>query len=370
VSLRPNASLTVEQIPQEIAVDWAAELGPPPFQPSIVSLHQRTEPFRQSIDAINKFTSSFLKLAVEVHDFSELIEGHRWWLEQPTRRAFLPRSKNGRWQWYRQLFGPRMPVHFFREGEGSGPDQPWLWQHVLQPTFDQHFAAVLGNPVSHSRSPMEHNQFFAKYQIPFVAVPVEQSEFAVAFSVLTELGMRFAAVTSPLKQDAFSHAKFVSPGLAALEAANTMWFSKGRWHADNTDASALQQVAKEFGGFKRLALWGGGGVKTSVIRAFGPVAEFSARTGQPLNGKHSEFLPDKLEALIWAVGRGRDFVWPDQNINPEMILDLNYADDSPGLEWAVANGKSYHSGLKMFKIQASLQQKLWAQVLSSKEQGL
>ena len=42
------------------------------------------------------------------------------------------------------------------------------------------------------------------------------------------------------------------------------------------------------------------------------------------------------------------------------MLDLNYSDDSPGLEWAVRENLPYQSGLKMFKLQAEFQRRFWS----------
>ena len=85
--------------------------GRPPPEATILSLHEG--------DWAKLRGDAILKLAVEVNSFAELKKGHDWWLQDPDRRAFLPRSKDGRWQWYRALYGPRMPVHYLREGDGS-----------------------------------------------------------------------------------------------------------------------------------------------------------------------------------------------------------------------------------------------------------
>lgn len=43
----------------------------------------------------------------------------------------------------------------------------------------------------------------------------------------------------------------------------------------------------------------------------------------------------------------------------EKVIDLNYTEDSPGLEYAKNLNIEYESGLKMFKSQATAQQNLF-----------
>src|SRR6185437_7380362 len=95
------------------------------------------------------------KLSIPIHSFAELEEGHAWAAADPERRAFLPSSDDGRWQWYRLQHRSRSGLAFFREGDGSSADQPVLldWARHKRPGLS--FAAVLGDPVAFSRTPAE-----------------------------------------------------------------------------------------------------------------------------------------------------------------------------------------------------------------------
>lgn len=352
-----------DRVPEDLQVDWPLELGEPPRETPIVSLHERLNDFSATLQKLSSFRG-ILKLAVEVSTFQELLQGHAWWLEDIRHRAFLPRSTSGRWQWYRSLFGPQMPLHYMRESEGSSLDQPLFWQHVLQTPLSTvrdssslvRFAAVLGSPVHHSRTPLEHRDFFAKNGIPVVAIEVRESEWKEAFAVLEKLGLRFAAVTSPLKEHAFSSCETE----ADLGGVNTLVFHEGRWRGTNTDILGLQALAREVSG--SVALWGGGGTLAAVKKAFPDIQHFSARTGRP-----SEAGDDlrARDTLIWAVGRGRgrEFQWPRVGFPTQKIIDLNYTDNSPGLELAASRGLSYVSGLKMFFVQAEGQRQFWQRFL-------
>lgn len=348
--------VTKGQSPKGIMVDWPLELGPASMTPQIFSLHEKTQSLKQALDKLRG--PAVLKAALSVDDFEELREGHEWWLEAPRQRAFLPRSVNGRWRWYRSLFGRRMPIHYFREDEGSAADQPLLWQEVLQPDLqdEKGFAAVLGSPVEHSRSPLEHLEFFKKLDMPFVAVDVAESEFAQAIQVLAGMGMRFAAVTAPLKKLAFAVATDSTPEAELTQAANTLSFSGTSVKAHNTDVLALMKIKQNLPqGLDKVWLWGGGGVKTSVKVVWPEAVEVAARVGD----RAADFAGGAPDLVIWATGRVRDFRWPSASVKPRLILDLNYSEDSPGLEWAVRENLNYKSGIEMFHLQAQAQREFW-----------
>lgn len=338
----------------KVMLDWPLEMGPAPASAEIVSRHERLgalEEAMKDLAAAQRSAPMLAKLAVQIKDFNELEAGHRWWLEDPENRVFLPRSLNGRWQWYRALFCRKMPLHFFREGDGSSLDQPYLWQTLHQPVADKRFAAVLGSPINHSRSPVEHHSFFREFGVPIVAIELSEDEFDGAIPVLSRMGLTFAAVTSPLKNKA-------SALVGAKGPVNTLWQSRGRLYGANTDAQALLALADELRVYKNVWLWGAGAMRVNVEVAFPRVQVISAREG--VAGK--VILPD---LMIWATGRGREFSWPPPGIKPKMVLDMNYSEDSPGLEFAVLNNLTYQSGLRLFKLQAELQRQHWRKALES-----
>lgn len=332
------------------ANEWALELGPPKEGATIISRHHRGTRLEDTFSELNAHKDRHLKLAVEISNFDELWLGHLWWQQDPSRRSFLPRSQSGRWRWYRSLFGPRMPLHFIREGEGSALDQPFLWQAVLQPKLETRFAAVLGSPVEHSRSPLGHLDFFKADRIPFVAIEVTETEWPSAIQVLRHLGLGFAAVTSPLKQEAFRACTNLDVEARALESVNTLALNEEGIFGCNTDQLALEALAREMN-YAKVWLWGGGGVRSSVQKAWPQAIKISAREGTSAT--------ESPDLLIWAVDRSRRFEWPPSGLKPRLVLDLNYGDDSPGREWAVQNNIGYQSGLKMFKLQAAAQQRFW-----------
>lgn len=333
--------------------DWALELGRPRARPYILSLHERDENILTTLKSFSQEEAEILKLAVNINSFDELMAGHQWWSEDPKHRAFLPRSKDGRWRWYRSLYGPQMPVHFISEGEGSAADQPKLWQCVLQTPFNENFAAILGHPVKHSLTPQEQFEFFAEMKMPVVAVDIREEEFEKAIEVLRELGLTHAAVTAPLKLKAFEIAQERTAEAIEMSSVNTLHFGR-KITGHNTDVLALLQIRDEIPHFESIWCWGGGGTLTSVKKAWPKVKLMSAREGKARDGSNDNSPP---ELLIWAAGRTQQFWFPD--IHPQLVLDLNYTADSPGLEFAATRNLPYQSGMRMFKLQAGFQRDFW-----------
>lgn len=337
------------EVPARCRTDWALELGEPPDAVEILSLHERQASFAETLEKL-KGPSPFLKLAIEVKDFTELEQGHRWCAQDPLRRSFLPRSRSGRWRWYRSLFGPRMPLHFVREGRGSCLDQPPLWQCALQPPMQTAFAAVLGQPVDHSYSPMMHRDS----SLPFVSIEIGPEEFSFALKFLSELGLKCAAVTAPLKKMAWAHAHELTPEARATQAANTLLIKSGQIFAHNTDVGALSTIRANLPTFNNVWLWGGGGIKSSVRAVWPDLREIGARQG--VAGINIQTQPD---LLIWAAGQSVEVKFPPPEVTPSLVYDLNYSDASSGKEWAVGRHLPYASGFAMFRLQAQAQREFW-----------
>ena len=371
VSFRKSGVNTAALVEKNgLAFDWPLELGECTVgEPRVLSLHERRE--GQSIsDALARFETplaegAILKAALPVRSFAELAEGHSWQQQAPESRSFLPLSDDGRWAWYRLLTSPQAPLSFLREGDGSGADQPRLLQWArVRGLGVKRFAALLGDPAAHSRTPLEQWEFFAKAQAPVFAIRMTEEEWSQgALEVLRSLGLRWAAVTAPLKAHAFWTCVWRDDEAKALESVNTIQWQEDGWHGWNTDREGLQVVIDRLRKEKalgRIAVWGGGGT-LQVVKTVAREAElFSLRTRENRDDKGPRASAFDPECVIWAVGRSRsDKNDPPPEWRPKLVVDLNYAEDSPGRAFALATGARYVSGLEMFKAQAAAQRRHW-----------
>jgi shikimate dehydrogenase len=102
---------------------------------------------------------------------------------------------------------------------------------------------VLGWPVAHSRSPAMHRAALEAVGLHrdwhYQKLPVPPEVFAETVKALAQAGFHGANVTIPHKEAALALADEATDRARAIGAANTLTFTGGAIHADNTDAPGL-----------------------------------------------------------------------------------------------------------------------------------
>ena len=141
--------------------------------------------------------------------------------------------------------------------------------------------AIIGWPVSHSRSPLIHNYWLTSQGLPplYEAYPIDpKDDFRVALRGMADAGFVGANVTVPHKEAAFAAMDALSPAAQTLGAANTISFENGRLQGDNTDGdgflagldAACQRGAADGNWQSAPALiLGAGGAARAIINALG-----------------------------------------------------------------------------------------------------
>src|SRR3989442_3993450 len=139
-----------------------------------------------------------------------------------------------------------------------------------------HVAAVIGNPVRHSLSPVIHNAAFAALGLDwtFLAFEVEAGGGARAVEAMRALGIRGLSVTMPHKDDVAAAVDRLSPAAAALGAVNTVtWGPRLDIVGENTDGAGVLDALRLDDGFdpagRRCLVVGAGGAARAVVRALG-----------------------------------------------------------------------------------------------------
>ena len=100
-------------------------------------------------------------------------------------------------------------------------------------------AAVLGNPISHSKSPRMHNYWLKQNKLNgyYIPIKVELADFEQTIHKLMKMGFSGVNVTIPHKLLALKIADESSSTAQYIGAANTLTFTKeNKIYADNTDA--------------------------------------------------------------------------------------------------------------------------------------
>ncbi len=125
--------------------------------------------------------------------------------------------------------------------------------------------AVIGNPVSHSKSPLIHALFAEQtaQDMGYVAIEAPLDGFATTIERLRVTGCKGCNVTVPFKFEAFHLATQLSARALAAQAVNILSFEDDKLSGDNTDGIGLvRDIEKNLGitlSGKRVLLMGAGG---------------------------------------------------------------------------------------------------------------
>lgn len=140
--------------------------------------------------------------------------------------------------------------------------------------------AVLGHPVSHSRSPAMQNAALEALGLgaewSYEAIDIEPPEFAGRTTELPAQGFVGANITIPHKEAALALADEASEAAQQIGAANTLSFGDPAIRADNTDASGLlAALPGPVEGRSVLVLGAGGSARAAVWALAGEGASVS-----------------------------------------------------------------------------------------------
>ncbi|MEI7441243.1 MAG: hypothetical protein WCK43_06385, partial [bacterium] len=377
LSFRKLEKINVEifSLPNVLS-DWEIKLGLPPsgLKVSYFSLHDLSESLTKELKNLEGLLDINpgiqLKAAPDISSFEDLEILYKWWLQNPSKKNIFPRSpfsKSPRWQWFRLFMKGKQRLNFLREGREGLADQPTLcqWSCQVDSTRESaRFAAILGDPVLHSYSPVFHHEFFKKKHMNFYAIPLSKEELnEKVFAFLDELGACAFAVTSPLKKHEFLLKNSTPIDANADQVHNTLFKiqtdSKTKiWKRANTDIEALKKMLNAFSSScsneeTSWVIWGSGAIAEQAFDLLQNVELYSASQGECLKKKGK--MTSNV-CLLWAAG--------DQAPLPsfkkiQKVLDLSYSSKSNARLYCFDQKIPYLSGLEFFQIQARAQQQLW-----------
>ena len=155
---------------------------------------------------------------------------------------------------------------------------------------------LLGQPVSHSLSPVMHNAALKAMHLDwrYLALPCEADDLKTVLKGLQAVGCRGLNVTIPHKQQAADLCRELSPLAKRLGAVYTLTpLKEGGWHGHNTDAEGflapLQSSPELWQGAEAVVL-GCGGSARAVVAGLQQL---------PLSTIHvAGRRPDALEAFL------------------------------------------------------------------------
>ena len=240
---------------------------------------------------------------------------------------------------------------------------------------------VIGNPVSHSLSPVMHNRAFSATGYDGVYVAFEVEDIAAAMLGLKALGIKGASITIPHKMSVMEHLDDIDPQARRIGAVNTVVSREGALSGTNTDVYGAVEALKRETAIRgnKFVILGAGGAARAIgygIRAEGGqlvIVNRSRQRGEALAAElNAEFqwLPEifKLDGQILVNTTPLGMI-PDVDRSPidksllekEMVvMDIIYNPlETRLLREAREVGCRTVSGLSMFVLQGARQFELW-----------
>ncbi|MDD2720037.1 MAG: shikimate dehydrogenase [Gallionella sp.] len=246
--------------------------------------------------------------------------------------------------------------------------------------------AVIGNPISHSKSPLIHRMFAVQtgQDISYEAIEAPLDGFRDTLVRLRQEGYKGCNVTVPFKFEAFNAATDLTDRALAAEAVNTLSFNDGLTGGDNTDGAGLVRdirhnldMALEN---KRVLLVGAGGAASGVVlplleagaqlfivnRTPAKACELAARfASSAVQGGGYEAIGDaQFDVVINATSAGLSgsaIPLPETLFAAgALAYDMMYGRDTPFMAFARDNGAALVAdGLGMLVEQAAEAFNIW-----------
>jgi shikimate dehydrogenase len=243
--------------------------------------------------------------------------------------------------------------------------------------------AVLGHPVSHSRSPTMQNAALAALGMAgewhYEPIEVAPEVFEQKVRAMAEEEFAGANVTVPHKEAALALADAPSEVAKEIGAANTLVFADGGIGAHNTDADGFLAALPESPGGKRALLLGAGGAARAVLWALereGAAVDVWNRTRRraeqicaELGGRpvaEPEAVDYELIVNTSAAGLGGEDPFrhlplpPDDFGQGQVVVDLVYG-EQPSVLLAAAEraGARTVDGIEVLVQQGALSLRIW-----------
>lgn len=245
-----------------------------------------------------------------------------------------------------------------------------------------HNYGVIGNPVSHSLSPIIHQQFAKQFgwsinYEKYLLETKELKEFIYHFFKQDGQGLN---VTLPFKKDIIKLANEVSNEVAITQSANTLWLKNNKIYADSTDGKGLLfDLNKQ--GFsvknKTILIVGAGGATQSILFALlnaGANVCLLNRTRKKVDALIKQFSAqgnishyqskEKVDGVISAVSEFNPKLFESAAIQfsqKTFCYDLNYGVRAEEFkQFALSNGCiQFSDGIGMLLAQAAYSFEIW-----------
>ncbi len=132
------------------------------------------------------------------------------------------------------------------------------------------FIALIGDPISHSLSPIMQNAAlqYLGLDLIYIAVPCKDKDLELVLNSFKKINCKGLNITIPHKEKVFDLCSEISPIANKLKAINTLKLnSEKEWSATNTDVEGFIYPLKKLNLTKKQSIvLGSGGAARSVIQ--------------------------------------------------------------------------------------------------------
>lgn len=253
--------------------------------------------------------------------------------------------------------------------------------------------AVIGNPISHSKSPLIHT-LFAKQtgqDISYEAIEAPLDGFAATIGRLRSEGYKGCNVTVPFKFEAYHCATEPSARAKAAQAVNTLSFEEDKIIGDNTDGAGLVRDIEHNLGIaltgKRVLLMGAGGAAYGVVlplltagaaltianRTTEKAVELAAKFPDTTGSSYAALTGQQFDVVINATSAGLSNSAVPLPTSPlsvkggkggifapnALAYDMMYGRETPFMAFARQQGATVADGLGMLVEQAAEAFYIW-----------
>ncbi|TES19327.1 shikimate dehydrogenase [Staphylococcus epidermidis] len=244
--------------------------------------------------------------------------------------------------------------------------------------------AVIGNPISHSLSPLMHHANFQSLNLEstYEAINVPVNQFQDIKKIISEKSIDGFNVTIPHKERIIPYLDDINEQAKSVGAVNTVLVKDGKWIGYNTDGigyvNGLKQIYEGIEDAYILILGAGGaskGIANELYKIVRPTITIANRTMSRFNNwslninkinlSHAERHLDEFDIIINTTPAGmygnKDSVISLNRLaSHTLVSDIVYNPyKTPILIEAEQKGNPIYNGLDMFVHQGAESFKIW-----------
>lgn len=244
--------------------------------------------------------------------------------------------------------------------------------------------AVIGDPISHSLSPLMHNANFKALNMrhTYEAIHVPREHFHHIKDIISEKEIDGFNVTIPHKEAIIPYLDVIDDTAKNIGAVNTIAIKQGKWIGYNTDGigyvTGLKHIYPDIEHAYILILGAGGaskGIAHELIKYVEPKITVANRTAKRFDSwtldvnkisletaeRHLNQFDIIINTTPVGMSQSKASVVSLSNLSPQtLVSDIVYIPaKTPFLDQAEQNGNPIYNGLDMFILQGAASFNIW-----------